>query len=340
MPGWLWNGPDPKDAIGKFKVASQDGDYHRLSPSSLREYLECPFRFYLKRVAGLKDPYEPLHEMDALKFGTLVHEVFARFAGSDRAHSSDAEEIGAFLSETTEQLFRERFGAHPGLPVTFQKGIILNRLSHAAQAQAEWRKKGWKIIRDKIEIPFEIPMGTHLRWRIVGRMDRVDENEHTGDICVLDYKTTAEAVEPEKAHWAHRVTVETLRKNPADLDNWNDLQLPLYVAACQREFPGRTCGAAYFALPDKVEQTDILVWDGFSSPIVDCAKRCAESIFQRMEAGVFWPYKKKIGERDDEYRVFLGDIERHLDERLLKELKSHAERFEETSAASDPGVKP
>ena len=334
VPGWPWNGPDPKDALGKFKTQTETGERHRLSPSALKDYLQCPFGFYLKQVIGLKDPYEPIHEMNAREFGTWVHEIFANFAHSAMAHSADAGAIEKFLVAEAERLFNARFGAQPSLPVSFQKNIVLNRLAYAAQAQAGWRRAGWKILPDRSEFPFTLPMGPE--WIIGGRIDRVDEHERTGEICVMDFKTSAEAEAPAAAHLARRAGPES----PADLGGWKDLQLPLYVAACRALFPGKTIRAAYFALPNAVEDTGILEWPELADDLVRRATVCARNIYRRVGAGVFWPSRMKFGDREDEYRVFFGDVENHLNPALLEQLTACAQAHEQALASLADEEKP
>ncbi len=335
VPGWPWKGPDPETAIEVFKKKDENGEYYRLSPSSLKEYLTCPFGFYLKQVIGLKDPYKPVHELDAMEFGNVVHEVFANFATSDKAHSDDAGEIEKFLIAEADRLFHARFGAQPVLPVSFQKDIILRRLSHAARAQADWRKTGWKIIPGKVEFEFILQITGNPEWRIKGKIDRVDENERTGEICVMDYKTSAKAEEPQSAHLLKKSS-----KRPADLGLWKDLQLPLYVAACGGMFPGKKIRAAYFALPNAVEDTGILEWTELSGDLVRGATDCAERIYQRMRAGVFWPFSAKITDREDAFRVFFGEIEKFLDGHLLQELKDRADAHARNLALRAGGMQP
>ncbi len=47
----------------------------RFSASSLKIYIQCPLQFYLKYVAGIKEPNELTEEIDAAIFGNLLHKV-------------------------------------------------------------------------------------------------------------------------------------------------------------------------------------------------------------------------------------------------------------------------
>jgi ATP-dependent helicase/DNAse subunit B len=50
---------------------------HYLSPSSLNDFIECSLRFYLSRVAELKQSDEVQEQIDASVLGTLLHDVMA-----------------------------------------------------------------------------------------------------------------------------------------------------------------------------------------------------------------------------------------------------------------------
>jgi ATP-dependent helicase/nuclease subunit B len=56
----------------------------RLSVTQFRDYLTCPFRFYLKVILGMEALDDEKVEMDALDFGSLVHEVLSQWHGAMR----------------------------------------------------------------------------------------------------------------------------------------------------------------------------------------------------------------------------------------------------------------
>lgn len=60
-----------------------------LSASALRNYIRCPFLFYLRYVLNISEDSEPLDFMDASEFGTVVHdslqEIFEKKIGSGQS---------------------------------------------------------------------------------------------------------------------------------------------------------------------------------------------------------------------------------------------------------------
>ena len=317
-PGWTIGGPDPASA------ANTD----RLSVSRLKTYLINPFGFYLKYLLRLGDPVEPAAELDARAFGTLAHEIFHAFARGRDADSADAHRIEHVLHAELDRVFSLRFGPAPGLPLVIQRDLLRQRLTYAAREQARWRNRGWRIDRDRLEhdLRLDIPGGGIVH----GRIDRVDVHEHTGALCVMDYKTRANAEDPVPAHLKGMRTVPpalAFAAGPEPGTVWQDLQLPLYAASCRGEAEGRPVVAAYFSLPNAVSDTRIQEWTGLDDRIIDCALDCARGVFERVRAGVFWPPRQPFADRDPEYRLFFDSIGAHLDPTLLGQLQRAAAAF-------------
>src|SRR5204863_6873512 len=122
---------------------------------------------------------------------------------------------------------------------------------------------------------------------------------------VLDYKTTDTAHSPATAHLG--------RLHPGEiapewalvaLDDkprvWADLQLPLYLEALQREFPGEWT-AGYFNLPKAIGETGLVLWDGYSGELRSAALRCATEACDAIRAGKYWPRNVIVTADGDEF---------------------------------------
>ncbi|HPA77738.1 MAG TPA: PD-(D/E)XK nuclease family protein [Kiritimatiellia bacterium] len=296
-----------------------------VSPSALRLYLDCPFRYYLKKILGLAEPYEEQAELDALGFGTLCHDVFQCFANAPLKNSGDENKIAAFLKEKTDELFERKFGANLSLPLMIQRDVIRQRMTAAAGVQARLRREGWQIAAAEQEFRCAIA-GVPL----VGRIDRIDQNEKDGRVRVIDYKTTASAKNPEQTHITRSAKCESYKLCADGKSHWSDLQLPLYVHAWRTMNPGgaENVEAAYFALPNAAGSTSLLIWENMDAGRVGDALQCAERIIRRIRAGVFWPPQPGAGPREDPLdRLFFQDIETLLDPRSREELQRRAEAF-------------
>jgi len=188
----------------------------KLRVTAFRDYLACPYRFYLRRIMRVEAVDDAADELDGGAFGGLAHEVFNRFGRDERRHTTSAEEIFALMDEFLQQLVAEQFGLHPRPAVAVQIEQLRRRLQALARVQAERAAAGWRIMHT--EVPAE---GVHGRLHVddddfllSGRIDRIDLHEPSNTWAIWDYKTSDTAKKPAATH----------RKKEA----WVDLQLPLY----------------------------------------------------------------------------------------------------------------
>lgn len=304
----------------------------RISPTVFRDYLACPFYFYLKRVLQMEAVTQGVQEMEHRDFGNLCHKAFEEFGRDENSrHSVDAREIGDFLIATAESLARLDFGDVLPVPVQVQMESVRQRLLHAARVQARERAAGWVI--EAVEFPLP---GTRRGMNpqrgmagtlfligdtpLTGIIDRIERNEKTGAVRVIDYKTSSKEKTPEAAH------LTTSRASPEEVGQWRvleqevqgklkncrwiDLQLPLYAAYLGASDPfgwGVAPGeiaVGYFNLPLAVTRTAVELWQGFDDRLVRSGMACAETVLERIGAGVFWPPEAKKSEMWDFARLF------------------------------------
>lgn len=276
----------------------------RVAVTGLKAWLDCPFRFYLRHVLKMNAIDPAKNELDAFDFGTLCHGALEGLGGPALRDCADEPTLKNFLLSEFDRLARDKYGVTLSLPLLIQIESARQRLAKAAEVQARERADGWAIIavERKIEILCE---GIVIR----GRIDRIERNEKTGQVRVLDYKTSDTAIAPREAHlrsihaeetlpeWA-RVTVDDRERG------WVDLQLPLYRDALGAEF-GPDVACAYFNLPKAAGETGLLLWENFSLELQESAMRCARGICASIKAGVFWPPNEKVkAERDDFAALF------------------------------------
>jgi ATP-dependent helicase/nuclease subunit B len=281
----------------------------QVSVTSLRAWLECPLRFYLSRVLKMQ-PVDPAKtELDEFDFGILCHAALEAMGNAPALRDcTDAKAIREFLLAALDRDAAKRFGRELTLPLVVQLESARQRLSRAAEVQAQSRAEGWVIAF--VERAFEIDVGG---LTVRGKIDRIDRHEATGAIRVLDYKTSDKPVNPAEAHvrWARRdeTAREFARFPEGDRECvWRDLQLPLYLRALAAEFPGEiSCG--YFNLPKAATETGIARWDDYTHELAESAWRCAEGVAAAIRAGDFWPPNENIrAEQDDFASLFHGGV--------------------------------
>jgi hypothetical protein len=290
---------------GGFFMPPPDGDRPTLAQlrvTAFRDYIACPYRFYLKHVCKLDITEDRVFELDGRTFGTLAHEVLSAFGGSDLAHTTDAGQIADFVSHELDALVSRRFGDNPAAPVVIQREQLRARLRSFAQWQAMQADQGWRItaVETKRQATLNID-GTP--FTITGTIDRIDVHEEQGH-RIIDYKTSDTPTVPDKMH----------RKGPRDNKEWIDLQLPLYHTLVTVGEPGGAHAGAsaevgervgtgksatdsgnitgamslgYVQLPKDVQRTgfDAAPWDRNE---LGEAMDLAMHIIRAIRAGTFW----------------------------------------------------
>ncbi len=185
----------------------------RVSVTAFKDYIACPYRYWLKHVLHLQVAEDGGTELDPKLFGGIVHKTLEKFGhDSSVRDSSDEGEIRKSLSTFLDHVMQDMFGEHISGAIQVQAELARFRLNEVAKHQALSVNEGWRILcsekkLEKIIIVDGTPM------TISGVIDRVDVHKD-GRIRVLDYKTGGAAA--NEVHFKKRDA------------QWVDLQLPLY----------------------------------------------------------------------------------------------------------------
>ena len=235
--------------------------------------------------------------MDAADFGTMIHEVLNRAAKSVVFASGDESKIGALLVKHLDDWAKTRFGISPSLPILISLDAAKHRLAAVAHVQTQLVRDKWSTIETERRFSMEIK-----GLKVTGTIDRIDRNEKTGQIRIIDYKTTDSAVQPERAHFGPvsdttpdfaKVSVKSRTMQ------WSDLQLPLYMTfVLSEDAPEREVEVAYFNIPKAVNDTAVQCWKDFNQDTVRSAYACAVGVVEAVQSGIFWPPSERIDPDD------------------------------------------
>ena len=277
----------------------------KLSVTSFRDYLACPFRYYLRRVLGMEHLSDDKRELDALDFGLMVHSALRKMVVSNMWRAEE-KELGAFLTGHAETWVKERFSGDISVPIMIALDSARQRLLAAARVQVGLVNAGWEIVES--EKMYEMNLqGITVR----GIIDRVDRNSETGTIRIIDYKTTDRGSDPVKIHLTAPGT-ETREYTKTDVNGrirkWSDLQLPLYLQLLKAngEIGTGDCELAFFSLPKAVTNTGINVWNGFNDELAGSAAKCADAVVEGIKKHEFWPPSERVKYDDFEALLFGG----------------------------------
>ncbi len=247
----------------------------RLRVTAFRDYLACPYRFYLRHILGLRVLDDGAAEMDALAFGNLAHEVFQRFGCGEARDWTDAAALAGYLSDCLDQIAHARYGRQPVAAVLLQIEQLRQRLAALARVEAADRADGWRIMPEHIEQELQATLEVDGQpFTLKGRIDRIDRHEGTGQYRVLDYKTSDTAKTPEHNH--------------RNQDQWTDLQLPLYATLLKQSGIHGPVILGYVQLPKDLDAVGVAPADWTSDDLAG-AEEEARRVIRNIRAGVFWP---------------------------------------------------
>ncbi|OGV67408.1 MAG: hypothetical protein A3K19_23535 [Lentisphaerae bacterium RIFOXYB12_FULL_65_16] len=304
----------PQAAATPFLRVPWTSPRPRLSVTALADYLKCPFRFYLRHVLGMSEQDDRKRELDALDYGTVAHEVLARFA-ADTAwrDSTDENAIARFLTDGLADVFEARFGRNLSAALLLQKSSLEQRLRYAAAEQARSRQAHWRIAELDGQWSEHGLNLTLDGCTIQARIDRIDRHEETGQYRILDYKTSNTASKPVKTHLASAkddMPAWRVLTGANDGKAWGDLQLPMYCLMLQERLGPVNVTCGYFNLPKAVTETKIAAFDELDADMLESVRACAAGIVEAVRAGVFWPPANLSGylkDRDEFGRLCAGD---------------------------------
>jgi RecB family exonuclease len=186
-----------------------------ISVTAFRDYLACPYRYFLRRELKLRPIDDRTLELEAPAFGSLIHDVLNQFGDSPYTEATTVEPIEDFLLKAARQLAFKKYGRTHSATVAVQLQMVENRLSAFAEWQAQSAAEGWRIKHTEESLKFQDFRDVQGRRVVLsGRVDRIDHNKFTNSWRVLDYKTSEKADKPEVTHFKK--------------GEWVDLQLPLY----------------------------------------------------------------------------------------------------------------
>lgn len=249
----------------------------RLHVTAFRDYIACPYRFYLRHVLGLGPLNDLAQELGPSEFGTLAHAVLGDF-GQDPGIRWETDE--ARIREYFRRRLSVRAALHYGrdaMPaVRVQLDQLRDRLDALARWQASWAQHGWQIHEAEREIAedqacLEVDGEP---FYLTGRIDRLDVHRETGAIVLFDYKTAEQGAGPAETH--------------LERGRWVELQLPLYRHLARALGYVGPIRLGYILVPKDVSKVGsrLADWDESSLAAADAA---AFAVVRAIRQNRFWP---------------------------------------------------
>lgn len=321
----------------KYIVPTRPLKNNSLRVTDFKSYLECPFRFYLKRILGYEEEIDDTKtDIDEAQFGTICHAILKELG--DKLNNLDSKELIALL-ELKLQLYKSKFSS--SIPVEFTFYSLQQRLKKALELMIEDReKRQWKALftekpfsltlnSEKLSLWLEENVEENFTFTISGRIDRIDIGADGKSLRVIDYKTGNVSETPEKDHYKTVTarTDESLIKDYSSFElngkqcRWTDLQLPLYaiIIGEMEEFKDYTVtDCSYFVIPKAVTDTRIVAWQNIGADELAAAKKCVASIILNIAKDIFWPPSAKPKYDNFEKLLYSPSYEKYIDFRIYE----------------------
>lgn len=168
-----------------------------ISPSSVNTYLQCPMRYYLSDICGLREQDKIREDVEMNMFGTILHkmmETLYNFWGH-RAVITD-KEINYMLHKVrettfTEQVYKEEFLKSDKAELEGRDYLTIHVLKEFAQKVLEHDRLccPFTYIASEKDASAKFSVDGHSIY-VHGFIDRLDEKD--GVMRVIDYKTGKE----------------------------------------------------------------------------------------------------------------------------------------------------
>ena len=253
----------------------------RVSVTDFRVWLDSPVKFVLKKMklAETVDPWRS--ELDAMRFGNLVHSAFEAWGREEAANgpTTTLKAIQEGFQHHLESCVNERFGKARPAALKLQIEIARHRMQAFAEVQHRLAQEEWCV--EHVELHFtdrDVPNAIDPLRRtaapdliVTGKIDRVDRHP-SGKRRAIDYKVVNSSDLSKKRAEASHYQV---RKR-----NWIDLQLPVYRTRLQALEEGNV-EVALALLPHQVSKTEIDV-AGWDDAMFASAEETMDNILKRI----------------------------------------------------------
>jgi ATP-dependent helicase/nuclease subunit B len=176
-------GPLPEPSVQPAPTVSAAQLPRRYSPTAYQTLLDCPYRFFVKNVLGIRELEEADDALDKSDYGNALHRILKAFHDSAPPPERDAALVR--LSDISDN----EFATLPAWTAAAWRSKWEAIQPAYIDAWLDWVAQGWRYQSGEaaFEMPFNVPGLGDITLH--GRVDRVDER---GDArTVIDYKTGA-----------------------------------------------------------------------------------------------------------------------------------------------------
>lgn len=260
-----------------------------ISPTLVLDYIECPLRFYLKRIKKLSKEEDITNDIDAREFGNIVHHTLQHLYEPHVGNSLSKEEIISIKKTKLSSQIEKDFETIVGLKTfkgknEYQRFIIKNTLERllekdATQAPITIRGLELNLNTDSFFLTLNINGKAIRLGGVVDRLDEISIDDNTSLTRVIDYKTGR--VEMQKTSYNRKpVDIETYVDNYFVKPDFKvEFQSYYYALIFQRNHPTKNITAGIYGLKTigngvqyvrgRAQPIPIEIFDLFENRLID-----------------------------------------------------------------------
>ncbi|MCM0028904.1 MAG: PD-(D/E)XK nuclease family protein [Polynucleobacter sp.] len=173
-----------------------------MSPSAYRTLRDCPYRYYVRSLLGLRKQHGFDEGIDASLAGQTIHAVLHQFFRALKTHEQTDLAAIAYGSDARRSWMTQHLNqASERIFARFIEGDervlgVLRDWQKQIPSFIEWQLQreaaGWRYLDGEIHVGFDLPFtsedGELRMMRIEGYVDRIDAHIDSASAAVLDYK--------------------------------------------------------------------------------------------------------------------------------------------------------
>ncbi|MBM3249321.1 MAG: hypothetical protein FJZ09_00535 [Candidatus Omnitrophica bacterium] len=218
------------------------GDFE-YSASSIDAYLACPLKFYYQNVLRLREKEDLLDDPDAADIGTFLHNFLDHMYRSFLNKAPDlSKEFQKLFFEEFEKRFDKDIGKRMGAESFMVERIMRYRLEKFLKHEKSRQVKAILSLEEDSPVTAIRLNGRDVKFKY--RIDRVDELSD-GSFLVVDYKSGTTAKGPDNLE---KLGGEFSRENVKKYIH--SFQLPIYYYFTRKKYPDKPLNACLYNLRD------------------------------------------------------------------------------------------
>lgn len=175
------------------------------SPSSINNYLDCPMKFYLSNICGIRVEPDAEEGVDARMMGNIFHNAAERIYKEILSHTKDKTIIRSHISAYTKDkgkllqpIIDQEFYKETGIKDFRGENILIRGvIERYLMNLLKWDEKHTPFTMVSMEVNVDMPLdininGNEIYLKTGGRVDRVDimvEESGKKYLRIVDYKT-------------------------------------------------------------------------------------------------------------------------------------------------------